>query len=430
MKADQNDSTAGRVRVRNYRWVIVALLFAAMVINYTDRQMVGFLKPDYLQPEFGWSERDYARIVFWFQATYALSYLLFGRVIDRLGAKWGLATAFVIWSLAQIAHAGARSLGDFVAVRIALAVGEGGAFPGAVRAVADWFPRSERALAIGVFNAGTNIGAIVTPLIVPFLVVDLSLGWRASFLIIGLASLIWLPAWIVLYVNPALSKRVSKLERAWIASDAPEPIQTIPWARLLRTRAAWGYALARMLTDPIWWMFLFWLPDFLSRNHGLNISSFGAPIIAIYVLADIGSVGGGWLSSRLIARGHTVRSARGAAMLVCALCALPVLFAPQAQSLWLAVLLIGMATAAHQGFSANLYALTGDVFPRGAVAGVVGFGGFCGGIGGMAFAAYVGEVLQRTSAYGPIFFVSAFAYLIALGVVSLLMLPDAEPKPS
>lgn len=414
-----------------YRWVVVALLFLAMVINYIDRQMIGVLKPGYLQPEFGWSERDYANIVTWFQAAYALSYLVFGRLIDRIGAKWGLGIAFTLWTLAHILHAGARNITHFVMVRVLLGVGEGGGFPASIKAVTEWFPKKERAFATGVFNAGTNIGAIVTPLLVPFIVVDLALGWRASFVIIGAATLLWLPAWWMLYSQPRENKHVTPAELAHIESDPPDPAGKMPLLTVLRMRQTWAYAIGKFLIDPVWWMFLFWLPDFLSRSRGLDLKSFGIPIVAVYLASDVGSVAGGWLSSRLLAQGRSLASARKTAMLVCALCALPVVFAAKVEGLWSAVAIICLATAAHQGFSANLYTLPGDVFPRSAVATVIGIGGMLGGFGGMLFAQYVGQVLQTVGNYTPIFAVCGSVYLLALLVVHWLAPgyePVAQPK--
>lgn len=414
-----------------YRWVVVALLFLAMVINYIDRQMIGVLKPGYLQPEFGWSERDYANIVTWFQAAYALSYLVFGRLIDRIGAKWGLGIAFTLWTLAHVLHAGARNITHFVMVRVLLGVGEGGGFPASIKAVTEWFPKKERAFATGVFNAGTNIGAIVTPLLVPFIVVDLALGWRASFVIVGAATLLWLPAWWMLYSQPRENKHVTPAELAHIESDPPDPAGKMPLLTVLRMRQTWAYAIGKFLIDPVWWMFLFWLPDFLSRSRGLDLKSFGIPIVAVYLASDVGSVAGGWLSSRLLAQGRSLASARKTAMLVCALCALPVVFAAKVEGLWSAVAIICLATAAHQGFSANLYTLPGDVFPRSAVATVIGIGGMLGGFGGMLFAQYVGQVLQTVGNYTPIFAVCGSVYLLALLVVHWLVPgyePVAQPK--
>ena len=406
--------------VGRYRWVVVALLFAGVVINYIDRQMIGVLKPNYLQPAFGWSETDYANLVILFQGAYAVAYLVWGRIIDRIGARWGLAAAFTLWTVAHILHGAVRTLFQFQIVRVLLGVGEAGGFPGAIKAVTDWFPKKERALATGIFNAGTNIGAIVTPLLVPFIVVDLAMGWRASFYIVGAATLLWLPAWLMLYSDPAKNKNVSPAELAYIQSDAPDPVGKVSWLRVLRTKETWAYAIGKLLIDPVWWMFLFWLPDFLARTYGMDLKQFGLPLVAIYLLSDIGSIGGGWLSSTLMHRGMSLNAARKTAMLVCALLALPVFFAAHASNVWLAVGIIGVATAAHQGFSANLFTLPGDVFPRSAVATVIGIGGAAGGVGGMLFSNFVGRELERVGGYTSIFLVAGTAYLLALLIIHLI----------
>jgi ACS family hexuronate transporter-like MFS transporter len=411
------------VRVGNTRWVVVTLLFFAMVINYVDRQTIGILKPT-LSKEFGWNESDYANLVFWFQASYAVSYLVFGRVMDRLGARWGFGLAFAIWQIAHIAHAGARGLNDFIFARVALGIGEGGGFPGGIKAVTEWFPKKERAFATGIFNAGTNIGAIVTPLVIP--AITIAWGWEMAFIITGVAGLIWLPIWLIVYRRPREHKKVSAAELAYIEQDPADPVEKVAWSKLLTKRETWAYALGKFLIDPIWWMFLFWLPDFLGKRYGLDLKTFGPPLVAIYLLSDVGSVGGGWLSSAMMKRGFSLNRARKTAMLICALCAVPVAFAAFADNLWVAVAIIGLATAAHQGFSANLYTLPGDVFPRSAVGSVVGIGGMVGAIGGMAMAKYAGWVLDTIGTYTPIFIIAASAYLLALGVVHLLS-PKMEP---
>jgi ACS family hexuronate transporter-like MFS transporter len=409
--------------VGRFRWVIVALMFAAMVINYVDRQTIGLLKGN-LTKEFGWSEGSYADIVFWFQASYAVSYLVFGRVIDRIGARWGFGAAFAIWQVAHLLHAGARSVNGFIAARLLLGVGEGGGFPSCVKAVAMWFPKKERAFATGLFNAGTNIGAIVTPLIIP--AITLMWGWRGAFIVTGLAGLIWLPIWFLVYRAPEKHPSVSAEELAYIHSDPPDTVAKVGWGQVLTKRETWAYALGKFLIDPVWWMFLFWLPDFLGKRHGLDLTSFGPPLVAIYLLSDVGSVAGGWLSSRFMKAGWSINRARKTTLLICALCAVPVAFAANVDSLWAAVAIIGLATAAHQAFSANLYTLPGDVFPRSAVGTVLGIGGMLGAIGGMAMAKYAGWVLDRIGTYTPIFVVAATAYLIALLVIHLLM-PRMEP---
>lgn len=409
-----------------YRWVICGLLFFAMVINYVDRQTISVLKPT-LQAEFGWNEVQYADIILWFQAAYAASYLLFGRFVDRVGARIGFGLAFAIWQVAHIFHAAVRGQMGFIMARMALGIGEGGGFPGGIKAVAEWFPKKERAFATGLFNAGTNIGAIVTPLVVPAITLAPLFGgsiqdpaWEMAFIITGVAGLIWLPLWWWLYRRPRESSRVNAGELAWIEQDPADSQQKIGWLRLLRVKETWAYAIGKFLIDPIWWFFLFWLPGFLGTRYGLDLRTFGPPLVAIYLLSDVGSIGGGWLSSRFLKMGMDLNKARKLTMLICALAVIPVAFASYADNVWLAVLIIGVATAAHQGFSANLYTLPSDVFPRAAVGSVVGIGGMLGGIGGMIFAKYTGEVLERIGSYTPIFVVAASAYLLALLVVHLL----------
>ena len=424
MAAATSPAEAGRAAAGGrYRWVIVALLFTAMVINYVDRQTISFLKGD-LSKEFGWDETNYADLVFWFQATYALSYLAFGRIVDRIGARWGFGLAFLIWQAAHMSHALARSLSGFIGGRLLLGVGEGGAFPGGIKAMAEWFPKKERALATGLFNAGTNIGAIVTPLLIPAVV--LAFGWRAAFIITGAGGLIWLPIWLLVYRTPRQQKSLSAAELAHIESDPPDPPGKVGWSVLLQKRETWAYAIGKFLIDPVWWMWLFWLPDFFGKRYHLDLKTFGPPVVAVYLLSDVGSIGGGWLSSRFIKLGWTINRARKTTMAVCAVLALPVAFAAQASNLWLAVGIIGVATAAHQGFSANLYTLPGDVFPRSAVGSVVGIGGMIGAVGGMLMAKYAGFILDSLGVYTPIFVVAASVYLLALLAVHLLS-PKLEP---
>jgi len=404
-------------RAGRYRWFICGLIFAATVINYVDRQMIGVLKPT-LQREFGWTEITYGDIVFWFQAAYALGFVVFGRLMDRLGTRLGYALAMAIWTAAHIAHSAARSATSFMTVRFMLGVGESGNFPAGLKAVADWFPKRERTLAIGVFNAGSNIGAILTPILVP--AITLAFGWRMAFLLTSSFSLIWLPVWWFSYRVPERHRKVGAAELAYIRSDAVLPMPAIPWRRLLMFRETWAFALGKFLIDPIWWMFLFWLPDFLARRHGLHLATFGPPLIAVYLMSDIGSVAGGWFSSHLMKRGASVNRARKLAMLVCAVCVLPIMFASTVDSLWLAVLIVGLATAGHQGFSATFFSLPSDVFPREAVGSVVGIGGAIGAIGGMVMAKCAGWVLDSIGTYTPIFIVAGSAYLIALLVVHVL----------
>ncbi|MGN6268827.1 MAG: MFS transporter [Sphingomonas sp.] len=414
------DAVIGRAaeRAGRYRWVICGLLFAATAINYVDRQMIGVLKPT-MAAEMHWSETTYANIVVWFQLAYAIGYLGFGRLVDRIGARWGYALAFTIWTIAHMLHGAARNAAQFSMVRFLLGIGESGNFPGGLKAVTEWFPARERALATGIFNAGANIGAIITPIIVP--IITLAMGWRAAFVITGLASFVWLAAWIIIYRRPREKAGVSAAEIAWIESDPADTGDRIPWTRLLGYRQTWAFAVGKFLTDPIWWLFLFWLPDYLSKRYHLDLVSFGPPLVAIYVLSDLGSVAGGFSSSRLMRHGFSANKARKLTMLGCALLVLPIFFTQYTHNLWLAVGIIGLATAAHQAWSANLYTLPSDMFPRAAIGSVIGIGGTAGAIGGMLMAKFTGYILDTTHSYTLIFAVAGVVYLIALAIIQLLV---------
>lgn len=396
--------------VSRYRWVICGLLFVATGINYVDRQMIGLLKPT-LQTEFGWSEGSYADIVFWFQAAYAIGYIGFGAVIDRLGARIGYACAFTIWTIAHILHGFVHGVMGFGMVRFLLGIGESGNFPAGLKAVAEWFPPQERALATGIFNAGSNIGAIVTPLVVP--AITLAFGWRAAFIVTGMVSFVWLFAWLFFYRLP---HRVARDQSVSIAPPAK-----LGWRRVAGMRETWAFAIAKFLTDPVWWLFLFWLPDFLHRRHGLDLRSFGPPLVVIYVLSDVGSVAGGWLSSRMMSAGLTVDRARKTTMLNCAVAVMPVFAAQYVDSLWAAVAIIGLAAAAHQAWSANLFTLPSDMVPQTAMGSVIGIGGAAGAVGGMLMAKYTGFMLERFDSYWPIFLVAGSVYLLALLIIQLLV---------
>jgi len=407
-----------QVRIGRYRWVICALLFAATAINYIDRQMIGVLKPT-LQHELGWTETAYADIVFWFQAAYAIGYIGFGPVIDRIGARFGYAVTVVIWTAAHMAHGLVSSVTQFALARFSLGIGESGGFPASLKTVAEWFPQNERALAVGVFNAGSNVGAVLTPLIVP--AITLAWGWRMAFILTGVFGIAWLVAWLAIYRRPALHRRVGPAELAHIQSgDAAETGARIPWLRLLGLRQTWTYAAAKFLTDPIWWMFLFWLPDFLGKRYGLDLKSFGPPLVAIYLLSDIGSVAGGWASSALMKTGLGVNRARKITMFVCALCVVPIVFAQYAANLWVAVAIIGLAAAAHQAWSCNLMTLPSDLMPKMAVGSVVGIGGMLGAVGGMLMSKYAGFVLDRIGSYEPLFILAGGVYLLAFLVIQTL----------
>jgi MFS transporter, ACS family, hexuronate transporter len=400
-----------------FRWVICGLLFLGVTKNYMDRQVLGVLKGP-LQHDLGWNDIDYGNLVFAFQAAYAMGMVFVGRLIDRLGTRIGYAVAMVFWSLASMGHALANSLSGFVIARAALGFGEAGVFPASIKSVAEWFPKKERALSTGIFNAGTNIGAIITPLIVPWIATHL--GWRWAFLLTGALGFAWLILWLLLYRTPQQHSYCTKSELEYIQSDLAVPSGKIKWRQLLPYKQTWAFAAGKFMIDPIWWFYLFWIPDYLQREHGLHLTQIGLPIVVIYVISDLGSVAGGWLSSSLIRRGFSVNAARKWAMFLCSLSVLPIAVVYRLSGLWPAALLIGLAAAGHQGFSANLYTLTSDLFPSRAVASVAGIGGMAGAIGGMLIAEIVGHVLQWTGSYMVPFFIAASAYLVALLFIHLL----------
>ncbi|HEV8598454.1 MAG TPA: MFS transporter [Gemmatimonadales bacterium] len=410
-----------------YRWTVVALLFVATTINYVDRQVLGILAPT-LQRELKWSETDYGNIVSWFSFVYAFGFLLAGRLLDRIGVKRGLGAAVVAWSLAAMAHALVRTAAGFSVARAALGLGESAIFPASIKTVAEWFPRKERALAAGLFNAGTNTGAILAPLLVP--AIALRWGWQWAFLLTGALGLLWLLLWIPLYLAPASHPRVSPAELAYIRSDPPDATSAaVPWLALLRYRQTWAFAVGKLLADPIWWFYLYWLPKFLDSKYGIKLSGVALPLIAVYLIADVGSIGGGWFSSALIKRGWTVNRARKTAMLAMALLIVPTALAPRAGSMWTAVLIVAVAAAAHQAWSANVYTLVSDMFPRSAVGSVVGIGAFAGAMGGVVFQRVIGRVLDANGQnYAPIFLVCGGAYLTAWVIIQLIV-PRLEPAP-
>ncbi len=415
----------GVKRIGRYRWVICAMLFFATSINYIDRQVLGILATDEtFKRTIGWSEAEYGYVNTAFQAAYALGLLVVGNLMDRFGTRKGFSFAIVFWSVAAMLHAAARSAFGFGVARFALGIGEAGNFPAAIKTVAEWFPKKERAFATGIFNSGSNVGAIVAPLIVPWIAV--TYGWQWAFISTGALGFVWLVFWLMTYRRPEEHPKLSKAELEHIQSDPAEPTTRIPWGRLFPHRQTWAFAVGKFLTDPIWWVYLFWLPKFLNTNYGLNITQIGLPLVVIYVAADVGSIGGGWLSSRLIKGGWSVNKARKTAMLICALSVVPIMFAANASNLWVAVALVSLAAAAHQGWSANIFTMVSDMFPRRAVGSVVGIGGMSGSVGGMLIATTVGLILQYTGSYFPIFIIAGSAYLVALGVIHLLA-PRLDP---
>ena len=391
-----------------------------------DRQVIALLKPT-LQVQFGWTEVGYSNIVLAFQFAYGAGLLFIGKLIDRLGTRKGFSLAVFVWSAAAMAHAAAGSVIQFAIARFSLGIGEAGSFPASVKAVAEWFPKRERALTTGLFNSGSNIGAMVAPVVVPWLTYHF--GWRMAFIAVGALGFLWILCWMAIYHRPENDPKVSPAELAYIQSDPQDreaSATAVPWRTVLTLRQAWAVALGKFFTDPIWWVYLFWMPDFLNRNLGLSMNGMRLPLIVIYSGACVGSIGGGWLSSSLIKRGWSLNRSRKSALLVCALAVTPIMIAARTTDAWLAVFLIAIAAGAHQGWSANIYTLASDMFPRGAVASVVGFATMTGAISGMFVAKAVGYILQRTGSYVPVFVMASLAYLIALGFVQLLA-PRLKP---
>ena len=424
----------------NYRWVIAALLFFATTINYLDRVVISLLKPT-LEKEFNWSETDYSNLVVVFQAAYALGMLGIGSIIDRVGTKIGYALSITLWSIVGVLTAFAKTTFSFGVARAGLGLSEAGNFPAAIKTVAEWFPRKERALATGIFNSGTNIGAILAPLTVPF--ITATYGWEWAFILTGLTGFIWLVLWLRMYKKPADHPNVSASELAYINSDvderteeaAAEGTAKVSWFKLLTFRQTWAFFFGKLLTDPIWWFYLFWLPAFLKAQYGLVGTDMALPVASVYTIASFGSVFGGWLPMNLNKNGMSIFKARKTAMFIYALCALPVVFAQWLGSMnvWLAVLIIGFAASAHQAWSANIFTTVSDMFPRRAVASVTGIGGMAGAVGGIMIARLAGRLFDHYKALGHIetgyyimFIICGFAYLTAWSVMHLLV-PKFKP---
>ncbi|MEZ2353031.1 MFS transporter [Caballeronia sp. RCC_10] len=404
-----------------YRWTVCALLFFATVINYMDRQILGLLAP-VLQHDIGWTQVQYGRVVIAFSAFYAIGLLCFGRIVDWLGTRISYALAMFVWSIAAMLHAAVGSVMGFAMVRALLGIGEGGNFPAAIKTTAEWFPRRERALATGIFNSGANIGAVFAPAIIPALAV--AFGWRAAFVMVGAIGIVWLAVWFVMYRQPDGSAHDDDLalesdEAA--AADAGNAKAGAPgFGVLIRKRETWAFIVGKFLTDPVWWFYLFWLPKWLNESRGMDMQHIGLPLVVIYAITTVGSIGGGWISSALLRSGWSVNAARKTAMLICACCVLPIAFVSQVHDLWVAVAIVGLAAAAHQGWSANLFTTASDMFPKRAVGAVVGIGGMAGSIGGVLFSEVIGQVLQRTGQYWALFAIGALAYLVAFGVMHVL----------
>lgn len=411
-----------KTKISSYRWTICSLLFFATTINYIDRQVLGILAP-VLQKDIGWNAMDYGFIVTAFQGAYALGLLFFGRFIDRAGTKIGYTVSIAVWSIAAMGHALVRSVFGFGVARFALGLGESGNFPAAIKATAEWFPKKERAFATGLFNSGANIGAVVAPIVVPW--ITLTWGWREAFVFTGLLGFIWVVLWLWLYEIPEKNKKVSIKELEYIQSDPIEKVsEKIPWMKLFKYRQTWAFVIGKFLTDPIWWFYLYWLPTFLNSRYHLDLANLGLPLIVIYTMTSIGSIGGGWLSGAFMKMGWSLNKSRKVVMLISAILIVPIVFA-SVVSEWWAVLLIGLAAAAHQSWSANLFTTSSDMFPKKAVGSVVGLGGMAGAIGGMLIATAAGIILQLTGSYVALFIICGSVYLIALALFQI-MVPDLD----
>lgn len=413
---------------KQFRWFILVLLFSATTILYIDRSALGILAPD-LQRSIGWSEEQYGYINTAFMIAYAVCFLIMGTIIDRIGTKKGYLLSISIWGLATAAHVLAGRWIGFAIARFSLAVGQSGNFPSAIKAVAEWFPKKERALAVGIFNGGANMGTILAPLIIPGLVLMVD-NWRIAFLWTLPISLVWMILWAFNYKKPEQHERVSAEELAYINSDSEsgESSERIPWKVILPHRGAWAIAVAKFMADPIWWFYLFWGAKFLNEKFGVNLKEIGLPFFTIYLFSWGMGVLLGAFSSRLLKKGFGINRGRKLGMLVCGLCAIPVIFVPHTESLWLAIALISLAAGGHCGWSANVFSLMSDIFPKKAIGSVAGFGGFCGAIGGALAAFGVGKILQNigTDGYTIPFMVAGLGYLVALGLIHLIV-PKIEP---
>ena len=417
-----DQTPAAATIVGRYRWRICTLLFFVTTLIYLERQVLGVLAPE-LERVIGWDEIQYGNIVMAFQMAYALGMLLSGRFLDGVGPRIGYALAIAVWTLATSGQSLARSVLAFAIARFVLGLAEAPNFPAAIKTVAEWFPNKERALATGIFNSGANIGAIVAPATAPW--VAAHFGWQWAFVFLGVLSAIWIVPWAETYRQPERHPRLSATELAYIQSDPQEPAVRVPWVRLVPHRQTWAFLIGKFLTDPIWWFFLYWLAKFLNQQYGLTQTGLGWPLVIVYTGSMVGSVCGGWLPAKFLKMGWSLNRARKTAMLICAVAVLPVTFAATGGKLWLTVALVSLATAAHQGWSANLFTLPSDTFPKQAVASVVGIGGFGGAVGGMLIATLTGLVLERTHSYVPMFVMASLAYLVAIAIIHLV-LPTLE----
>jgi len=431
--------TQSKVKIGNYRWTICGLIFFATTVNYLDRQVISLLKDDYLEKVFNWSESDYSNIVIAFQIAYAIGMLGAGWIIDKIGTKIGYAISLAVWSLAAIGHSFARSTLGFVMARSVLGVSEAGNFPAAIKTVAEWFPKKERALATGIFNSGSNIGAIIAPLTVPLIAATMGWGW--AFIITGAVGLLWLIFWFALYEIPKKHKKLSKAEYDYIHSDSEE-IDTdglgkikIKWSTLLGYKQTWAFVIGKFLTDPIWWFYLFWLPSFLNKQYGMTKTDVALPVAVVYTMTTFGSIFGGWFSGYFIKKGWSEYSARKTAMLIFAICIIPVISAQALGKInpWFAILIIGLAASSHQAWSANIFTTASDMFPKKAIASIVGIGGMAGAVGGIIIARTAGllfdyykSINSLETGYYIMFIICGFAYILAWFIFYVILIPKMK----
>jgi len=419
----------------NYRWVVCGLLFFATTINYLDRQVMGLLKP-VLEQQFNWTETDYSHIVMAFTAAYALGLVLFGKIIDNIGSRLGYTVSITIWSIAAMLHALVKSTLGFGLMRGLLGIGESGNFPAAIKTVTEWFPKKERALATGFFDSGSNIGALVAPIIVPFILG--AYGWQAAFILTGIIGFGWLVAWRYFYEVPAKQKRLTPAELAYITSDdnasaGASPAAPIPWAKLFGLRQTWAFIVGKFFTDPIWYFFLFWLPSYFDNTFHLDLKKPSLPLVLVYSGATVGALGGGYLSSLLIKKGWPVYKARKTTLLLSALAVLPIIAARYTTDVWVVVALISLAIAGNAAWSANIFTIVSDMLPKTAVSSVVGIGSMAGAIGGVLFPMLIGFTLDYyknihkiTAGYNIIFIFCSLSYLIAWLLIHFIT-PKMKP---
>ena len=416
---------AGKVR-----WIICAVLCGAIILIYIHRNVVSVLQGDTFIKVYGWNTIDFSHIGMAFTAGYAIGLVGAGRFLDRVGVRLGFLIAVLFWTVIAVGHGlihflpASSALNGLLGARFLLGIFEGAFFPAAIRATAEWFPKSERAFSTGIFNAGSAFGALLSPLIVPLIVGKW--GWPMAFYLAGGLGVVWIISWLALYREPEKDPRLSAAELQFIRADQEPKIKSLPWRQIIGYKQTWAFSIGKFMTDPIWWFYIFWLPSFLHSRFNVDLKHFGPPLVIVYLMADAGSIAGGWLSSKLISNGWSINLARKTTMLICALCILPILSVSYINNMWLAIFLIGLAAASHQGWSANIFTLASDVTPKPAISSVVGFGGMAGALGGVLFQQFVGKVVDKTHTYFIPFVIAGLAYISVLIVIQF-MLPRLEP---